>query len=161
MIGNPQDDRADSSALGVLVVGVGRRGAERAAAAEQTRRLRLVAVFDRDPGRAAAVADRHGAVALPSLGVGLASSGIDVVVVATPPEDHARTIEQALRAGKQVLAEAPLTTRPRGGRILARRAAQAQVGLGTGFTHRFDPAVRDAPGSGPRLGDRPGRVGPR
>ena len=117
---------------GVLLIGAGRRGAERAAATVATRRLRLVGVYDVDPGRAAAVARRHRAVALVDLDSGLESRGVDAVIVATPAEEHARGIGRVLRAGKRVLAEAPIATRARDARALARRAAAARVELTIG-----------------------------
>ncbi len=128
----------------VLVVGAGRRGAERAAAVAATGRLRLIAIHDRDPARAAIVATRHGAVALADLDSGLDSRGVDLVIVTTPTGDQGATIARALTAGKRVLAEAPIATRPRAAHLLAKRAARAQLGLAIGSPGRFEPPIRDA-----------------
>ena len=135
--------RPDRS-LGVLVVGVGTRGSERAAAAALGHRLRLVAVHDRDSEAAERVAARHGVVAVRDLDAGLESRGVDVVVVATPPADHAGLVADALDAGKHVLCETPLALRGRDARALARRAARAQLRLAAAFPERFEPPVRDA-----------------
>jgi predicted dehydrogenase len=102
--------------MGLLVVGTGYLGAQRAAAsALRTSRLRLVAVTDRDPASAERVAAKHGVVAVPEL-----------------------------EAGKHVLCEKPLTIRADEARALATLADESRLRLATGFNHRFYPPVRDA-----------------
>src|SRR5258708_6721999 len=105
-----QEMDANGKAMGLLVVGTGYLGAQRAAAAAlRTKRLRLVAVTDRDMTSAERVAARFGVVAVPDLEVGLDSGGVDAVVIATPHADHAEAIRLSLKAGKHVLCEKPLT----------------------------------------------------
>ena len=133
-------------ALGVLVVGAGYLGAQRAAACRLVKGLRLVAVTDVDAGRAEALAAKHGVVAVPSLESGLESGGVDAVVVATPHGDHAEAIRLALVAGKHVLCEKPLTIRAEDARALATLADESRLRLATGLNHRFYPPVRDALG---------------
>jgi predicted dehydrogenase len=69
-----------------------------------------VAVADRDPERAAALAAAHrlDAVAPERL---LADGRVGVVAVATPPAGHARLVLDALAAGRHVFCEQPLATR--------------------------------------------------
>jgi len=131
-------------AMGLLVVGLGYLGAQRAAAALRTRGVRLVAVTDLDPDRAEAVAARLGVVAVPDLATGLESGGIDAVVIATPHADHAEAIQLSLEAGKHVLCEKPLTIRSEDARRLATLADESRLRLSTGLNHRFYPPVRDA-----------------
>lgn len=135
---------ADGKAMGVLVVGTGFLGAQRAAAALRVGRLRLVAVTDRDPALAERVAARFGVVAVPDLEVGLGSGGVDAVVVATPHGDHAGAVRRALEAGKHVLCEKPLAIRSEEARSLATLADERRLKLATGLNHRFYPPVRDA-----------------
>ena len=141
-------DRMDTgkTTMGLLVVGTGFLGAQRAAAAASGRvgRLRLVAVVDRDPVAAERVAARHGVVALPNLAAGLESGGVDAVVVATPHADHVDTVALALEAGKHVLCEKPLAIRAEDARDLAQMADEHRVRLATGFNHRFYPPVAEA-----------------
>ncbi len=130
--------------IGLLVVGTGYLGGQRAAAAMRARGIRLVAVTDRDLASAEAVAARHGVVAVPELEVGLESGGVDAVVIATPHSDHAEAVRLSLEAGKHVLCEKPLAIRADDARLLAIEADELRLKLGTGFNHRFYPPVRDA-----------------
>jgi predicted dehydrogenase len=136
--------QADDKRMGLLVVGTGFLGAQRAAAARLTSRFRLVAVTDADPTTAEEVAARHGVVAVQDIRDGLASQGVDAVVIATPHGDHADAIRLALEAGKHVLCEKPLTVRSDEARTLAMLADESRLRLATGFNHRYYPPVRDA-----------------
>jgi len=137
-------DRSNPDRMGVLVVGVGSLGRQRAAAAKTAKNTRLVAILDADPGRARTVADSLGTTAIGSLREGLAFPDVDAVVVATPHADHEHVVRQSLEAGKIVLCEKPLATDPDDARDLALLADACGVRLATGFNHRFYPPVRDA-----------------
>lgn len=115
--------------LSVALVGAGRMGAHhaRVLAAE----ARLVAVVDRVPERAAALAARYGAQALGAL-----PSEVDAVVVATPAASHAEWAQAALRAGAWVLVEKPLAT------DLEDAWACADPHLRVGHSERFNPQLR-------------------
>ena len=134
----------NEKAMGLLVVGTGYLGAQRAAAALRTRNIRLVAVTDRDADLAEAVAAKLGVVAVPDLESGLESGGVDAVVIATPHADHSEAIRLSLEAGKHVLCEKPLTIRADEARTLATLADESRLRLSTGLNHRFYPPVRDA-----------------
>jgi predicted dehydrogenase len=131
-------------AVGILVVGVGSMGAQRAAAAVRARGCRLAGVTDQDRHRASAVAQRHGADCFHDLEAGLDSPDVDLVVVATPHSDHPHTVRLALERGKHVLCEKPLAIEPGDARELALLADVQGLRLATGFNHRFYPPVRDA-----------------
>ena len=149
-------NRAMPDRLGVLVVGAGFLGRQRAAAAKVASRTRLVAVTDADPTSARIVADRLGVPAVSDLDAGLAIDGVDAVVVATPHADHEHVVRLALDAGKQVLCEKPLAIDPedcRDPRASGRRRGPAA-------RHRIQPSVLPArarrPGPGLRVEDRSG-----
>ncbi|WP_435008090.1 Gfo/Idh/MocA family protein [Tundrisphaera lichenicola] len=135
---------AEDRELGVLVVGTGFLGAQRAAATVRTKGLRLVAVTDLDEALAERVAARFGVVAVPSLEVGLESGGVHVVVIATPHGDHAGAVRRSLEAGKHVLCEKPLAIRAEDARGLAILADERRLKLATGLNHRFYPPIQDA-----------------
>lgn len=135
---------ADGKVMGVMVVGTGFLGAQRAAATLRARGLRLVAVSDVNESSAERVAARLGVVAVPSLEVGLESGGVDAVVIATPHGDHAGAIRRSLEAGKHVLCEKPLTIRVEDARAMATLADERRLKLATGLNHRFYPPIRDA-----------------
>lgn len=68
-----------------------------------------VAVVDFDPSRlSAAKVDFPGVGTFGSLGAMLGECDVDLVVVVTPHNTHARLVMQALKAGKHVVCEKPL-----------------------------------------------------
>ncbi len=132
--------------VGILVVGAGFLGSQRAAAARVARGTTLVGVADVDVRRAGAVAARHGGFAVESLEEGLSLEGVDAVVVATPHADHVDSVEIALACGKHVLSEKPLAIDALDARRLALQADDAGLCLAVGFNHRFYAPIRDAIG---------------
>ncbi|MET9862298.1 Gfo/Idh/MocA family oxidoreductase [Streptomyces smyrnaeus] len=83
-----------------------------------------VAVASRSAAKAAEFAAAFGCEAVTGYDELLASPGIDAVYVPLPPLLHAAWIEKALRAGKHVLAEKPLTADPDSTERLLRLAAE-------------------------------------
>ncbi|MCX5203223.1 Gfo/Idh/MocA family oxidoreductase [Streptomyces sp. NBC_00237] len=73
-------------------------------------RVHVTAVAGRDLGRARELAGRFGARPVHGYAALLARDDIDAVYVPLPAALHAEWTEAALRAGKHVLAEKPLTT---------------------------------------------------
>jgi predicted dehydrogenase len=136
--------RSNGRALGLLVVGVGFLGAQRAAAAAASRRTRLVAVCDRDATRASEVARRLGTIRIDEYDKAIADPAVDAVVIATPHSDHAHQVRIALEAGKHVLCEKPLAVDADDAHALASLADARGLRLATGLNHRFYPPVRDA-----------------
>jgi len=104
-------------------------------------RLRLAAVVDVVPERAAELASARGGNPYTSLGDALMAEEIDVVVVCTPTGHHGSVAIEALEAGKHVIIEKPAEiTVERTDEII-----QARDKAGTLATvisqHRFDPAT--------------------
>jgi predicted dehydrogenase len=92
--------------------------------------LRLTAVGDLRPERAAALAAQHDgarAVALPEL---LAADDVDAVLVLSLPDSHAELARAALAAGKHVHVEKPLALTVAQGREVVGAAAAAGRRLG-------------------------------
>jgi predicted dehydrogenase len=121
------------------IVGTGAIAAAHAAAiAAHNDRVHLVAVVDVDPGRAGqfAVAWR-----VPNAYAGLAellhSEGVDLVLICTPPEQHARLAGECLSAGVTAVVEKPptLSLAEMDALIEAERRSPAWV-AGV-FQHRF------------------------
>jgi predicted dehydrogenase len=73
-------------------------------------RRMLPAIASRDPAKAAEQARRYGCRAVPGYAELLDRDDVDAVYVPLPTGLHAEWVEAALRAGKHVLAEKPLTT---------------------------------------------------
>lgn len=105
-----------------------------------------VTVVDVDPERAEAAARRAGGRAI---GLEAVMDWAEAIVVATPPEYHAATVETAVDRGIHVLCEKPLTDALASSRTVAAHAGDAHVEIG--FQRRHDAgfvALRE------ELGDR-------
>jgi predicted dehydrogenase len=98
----------------------------------------LVAVFDRDGGRARALAEEHGVpFHCDRLEALVARDDVDAVIVATPNLYHPQGVEAAARAGKHVLCEKPLAIDVQSARHMVEAAAEAGVVLQVGLNQRF------------------------
>ncbi len=129
--------------LGVGLLGCGAFGGYVLDAVADLPGVRIAACGDPGPGRAAALAGAHGAVAvtggLPDL---LAAGGVDVVVIATPPATHERLALAALAAGRHVFCEKPLATTAAGAaRVRDAAAAHGRV-LVVDHVLRYNPLLR-------------------
>jgi predicted dehydrogenase len=74
--------------------------------------VEISAIASREEARARALAQQYGARAVTGYAALLERDDVDAVYVPLPAALHARWTEAALRAGKHVLAEKPLTTDP-------------------------------------------------
>lgn len=66
---------------------------------------------------------------------------VDAVIVATPPDTHARCAMVAMQAGKSVLVEKPLATSTLDARQMVDTAENLGVVLGVGHTFEYNAAV--------------------
>jgi predicted dehydrogenase len=82
------------------------------------------------------------------------SDEVDVVHVCTPNATHAPLVELALRAGKHVVCEKPLTTDAASADALAALAAERRVVAAVPFVYRYHPMAAEA-----RARVRDGRAG--
>jgi predicted dehydrogenase len=97
------------SNIGVAVVGAGRIGTLRARLAAKHPSVRFLAISDRDPARARALADASGA----DLSSGdndevINHPEVTAVIVSTPEQQHTQPVLKALELGKPVLVEKPI-----------------------------------------------------
>src|SRR5947209_8017362 len=65
-------------------------------------------VYDIDPARGEAVAERHGARVATDLDTVFGSSEVDAVFIASSTDTHAEYLQRAARAGKAILCEKPI-----------------------------------------------------
>jgi len=130
--------------LRVGIVGAGRMGARRAHTVACSPAARLVAVADRDPERAQALAQTYGCRADTNWEAVVNARDIAAVVVATPHKWLAPITLAALEAHKHVLCEKPLAMTPDGAKRLVAAAARTGAKLKTGFNHRHHPAIGKA-----------------
>jgi inositol 2-dehydrogenase len=128
--------------LGIGVVGVGEMG-RRHAENLRTRvpQARLVAVADASEARARQVAEEleieghYG-----SLEAMLENKEIEAVLIATPDKFHAKGVQLAAKAGKDILCEKPLAVNMADGEAVLAAVAKAGKRLQIGFMRRYDPA---------------------
>jgi predicted dehydrogenase len=116
--------------LNVGVIGAGNISGAYLRTLETLPMLRVAAVGDRDPQRAAAaVRQAPGAAAATPEDI-LADDGIDVVLNLTPPAAHAQVALAAIAAGKHVYGEKPLAANPSEATEVCDAAARAALRVG-------------------------------
>ncbi len=127
------------------VVGAGRIAASFAQDMRFVGNSELVAIASRSPDKAAEFAHRHGiGRALGGYDALFADSDVDAVYIATPHAQHLENATAALRAGKAVLCEKPITLNAAECRTLLAVAADTGGYLMEGMWTYFLPAVRQA-----------------
>lgn len=130
--------------MNIAIVGCGLIGQKRAAAAAKLG-ASVVAVADRDRGRAEALARQTKTARVAAdWGEVLAASDVDAVVVATTHDVLAPITAAAIEAGKHVLVEKPAARSARELEAVTRIAARQGVVVKVGFNHRFHPAFQRA-----------------
>jgi UDP-N-acetylglucosamine 3-dehydrogenase len=122
----------------VGVIGVGSMGQNHARILAEKGALSSVA--DTAPEVARAMGDRY------SVGHYLSyqemlKSDVEAVVVVTPTSTHAKIATEAIRAGKHVLLEKPMTGSSEKLKELVDIARKKKVVLAGGFTERYNPVV--------------------
>lgn len=133
--------------LKVAVSGLGRMGARHAVNFfERTPRAELVAACDPNPETLAWARTRLDGVALyTSFDEMLAHPGVEAVIVAGITTQHAPQTVQAMRAGKHVLCEKPISTDVGISQGVIDTAKQyPHLKVMTGFSRRFDASYRHA-----------------
>jgi len=134
------------SKLGIGVLGVGEMGRRHA---ENLRRgvpeAKLVAIADIAADRAAQVAEEleieHSFSTLEDM---LDLKGLNAVVIATPDKFHAKAIQTAAGAGKNILCEKPIALTLADAHAALAAVSKAGVGLQIGFMRHYDPAYEVA-----------------
>lgn len=122
----------------VALVGAGRMGSLHCRNAAASARLDLVSIADHDPAMAEKLAAEIGAEAV-SFEQILADGAIEAVLVASSTSSHLDNVLAAVRAGKAVFCEKPLSLNADAlGAALADIEA-AGVPVLIGFNRRFDP----------------------
>ena len=127
--------------LGVAIIGCGLVGIKRAQAMPVG--LRVLAVYDIDPARAAALSARLDSAprVAASLEDALRTDGVGLAIVATVHQDLAPIATAALEAGCHVLVEKPGGRNSSEASGIAAAASTAGRIVRVGFNHRFHPAI--------------------
>jgi predicted dehydrogenase len=129
----------------LVIVGCGRIAqAAHLPALERVENIQLTGVVDRSPAIAKGVAARWGVEAFTDLEHALQGVDADAVLITVPDRLHASLAEQALRAGRHVLIEKPLTNTSAEARRLAEVVAETGKILRVANMKRHDPGVIQA-----------------
>src|SRR5262245_11188410 len=95
--------------IGIAVVGAGRIGTLRARLAAKHPSVNYLAISDKDPARARALAEQASANSYSgSNDEVIADPNVTAVIVSTPEQEHTAPILKALALGKPVLVEKPI-----------------------------------------------------
>ena len=117
------------------VVGAGAFGRHHARKYAEDARVAFVGTYDPDDERAQMLADTHGAQAFATVGELVEAS--DVITIASPPSAHAEAARLALKSGKHVLVEKPLTADIQEGAEIVKLAARQKLILACGHQERL------------------------
>jgi predicted dehydrogenase len=126
----------------VGVIGTGALGFHHARLLGRMPGAEFAGIYDKNPARAAAVAQQLETVAHPSLAALL--DRIDAVTVAVPTPAHGEVGLAALARGVHAFIEKPLADTMPGAERLVRAASERGVVLQVGHVERFNRAVRAA-----------------
>lgn len=137
----PQEPKSPNDKPGILLIGCGGQG--RGDAKKAATFGRVIAVCDVDSKHAADAAVEHDGVATFSdFRKAIAQPGVDVVVNGTPDHWHTLVNIHAMRSGKDVYSEKPLTLTIGEGKKLVEVAKQTNRVLQTGSQQRSDERFR-------------------
>jgi len=125
----------------IAVVGVGRWGYNLARSLSRLDSCELVALCDSSLERLTEVGRELGVAMTTEHFDDVLDHGIDAVVIATPPESHARLARLAVNAGKHVFVEKPLATSLAEGLELEQAARAADRLVMAGHLLRFHGGV--------------------
>lgn len=130
--------------MNVAIIGSGLQCRRRAPVLIQEPDTRLTVIDSLHPEHARQAAEVFGCEAAADWTRTVARDDVDVVLVCTPPHLHAEIANAALRAGKHVLCEKPLTRTVEEAESMIETARETGRILKCGFNHRHHPAVAEA-----------------
>ena len=125
----------------IALVGAGRMGSLHAINVASSSRLELAAVADHNSALAKELAVRSGASVLCFEEI-LANPGIDAVIVGSSTSSHLENVIAAVRAGKPVFCEKPLSLDADTLAAALPEIEASGVPVFIGFNRRFDPHLR-------------------
>lgn len=124
--------------IGIAVIGSGRIGTLRARLAAKHPSVGFLAIADRDPARAQALAEQAGA----DFHSGdnnevIARPEVTAVIVSTPEGEHAAAVRKALELGKPVLVEKPIALTLNDADDILATLKETKGHLRVGYSRRF------------------------
>lgn len=123
------------------IIGAGLQCRRRAPVVVESKEDTLVAIASRTQAKAAAMAHQFGCIADSAWQDTIKRDDVDVIINCTPPGVHAGISIAAMRAGKHVLCEKPLTRTVAEAEAMLAVARETKRVLKCGFNHRHHPAM--------------------
>ncbi len=134
---------ASDRPLRVALLGFGYWGPNYARVLHELPNVELKAICDQRADRLAQVRQRYPTVTTcDDVGVVLRRDDIDAVVIATPATTHQQLVETALRSGRHVLVEKPMSLDVAGCDTLCALADASRRVLMVGYTFVYNAAIR-------------------
>ena len=127
--------------VGVAVIGVGFWGRNHARVYMEIPEAELIGVCDINSERAKETADKYGVEAYTDSRKLLKRDDVDAVSICTWTTTHAKETIRALKAGKHVLVEKPITSTVKEAKRIVQMAEKEELILMTGFIERFNPGI--------------------
>jgi myo-inositol 2-dehydrogenase/D-chiro-inositol 1-dehydrogenase len=128
--------------LSIALLGAGRIGRIHGGNVAANPRARLAALADADARAANALAAETGA-RVATIDAIMDDKAVGAVLICTPTDTHAELIERAVKAGKAVFCEKPVSLDAARIETCLKVVAAAKGKLMIGFNRRFDPSFRD------------------
>jgi UDP-N-acetylglucosamine 3-dehydrogenase len=130
--------------LNAVVIGTGVWGRNHARVYASLNNVNLFGVVDQDEKRAQEIGKFYQTNYYTNVDEILQNPEIDLISVCTPTVTHSDIAAAALKMGKNVLVEKPMTNTISEAKTLIRLAEENNVKLTVGFVERFNPAVQEA-----------------
>lgn len=125
----------------VAIIGAGLQCMRRAPVIKESAGDNLVVIASPNADHASKAASRFGCESASNWKSVVERSDIDAVIVATPPHVHAEISIAAMRSGKHVLCEKPLSRTVHEASEMVRASKETGKTLKCGFNHRHHPAI--------------------
>jgi UDP-N-acetylglucosamine 3-dehydrogenase len=130
--------------LNAVVIGTSVWGRNHARVYASLNNVNLYGVVDQDETRAKEIGEFYQTNYFTNIEDIIKSPDIDLISVCTPTVTHSDIAAAALKMGKNVLVEKPMTNTISEAKELIRLANEKNVKLTVGFVERFNPAVQEA-----------------
>ena len=128
----------------VGIVGAGLQCQRRAPVITKSKECKLIAITSLHEDHTRQVAAQYECEAEKNWESLVSRKDIDVVIVCTPPHIHADISIAAMKAGKHVLCEKPLSRTLKESEEMLKVSRSTGKILKCGFNHRYHPAITDA-----------------
>jgi scyllo-inositol 2-dehydrogenase (NAD+) len=132
------------SVLNIGVIGVGRLGYQHAVNITKSRGAALAAVSDPVKEALDRAVDDFGVTGYASYRELLADPKVHAVVVATPTQTHYEVLNEAIKTGKPVFCEKPITYTLEEAERIVNLVNEKKIFMQIGFMRRFDPGHIEA-----------------